>query len=298
MSVRWHTTQPSDPTTPPALWRDGAGLGWLPTPQARVIVHVANPSAGRVAGQSAGRAATDTARSLVDFRREHAIAPRIEMIAPPDVPAWPGVERLDLRTRARYHVDVACLRDGARVPEDWLDDVFVVTIAGAAPDARLGLRCVLAAQAEILDATAALDLDAIFVAHRLVRASLSVACGTVSYGDPGSGTWWAISPDDVALERAVALQAGAEPDALPVFRHFARHEARTPTAFTMADGAPTLRGYVAPARTVALGRFNATLAERRRRVLEDLRLGMQNLRRLPQFLERRVPAMKRVWRAA
>jgi hypothetical protein len=137
-----------------------------------------------------------------------------------------------------------------------------------------------------------------FGAHRLLRSDLCIACGSTTYGDPASETWWAIGPDDAALDRAIAWQAGGEPDALPVFRHFARHEALTPNADHLVDGAPRLRGYLAPAGRIAFERLVASAAVRGRRIVEDVQLGARNLRRLPQFIERRMPSAARLWRAA
>src|SRR5262249_5005273 len=157
---------------------------------------------------------------------------------------------------------------------------------------------ILAAQARLLDAPRALDLDVAFAAHRLMRSDLCVACGHEMFGDPRSTPWWAIGPDDVALERAVAARAGVTADALPVVRHFARHELLRSTHDLNPDDAPSLHGYVAPLNRVALSRLGALVAERGRRVATDLRLGAHNIKRLPQFLERRMPGVARLWRVA
>jgi hypothetical protein len=287
-AVEWRTTDARGSVTLDDAWHDAAARAWLPTHAARVIVHVVTTSARGLV--------LETARSLIEFL-QRTMAPHVELVMAGDVPEWPGVERLDLAAHPRHRVDVACLRDGALVPEAWFDDVFVATVVDYAPDRRLGIRGVLAAQAELLAGAGALDLDRIFVAHRLLRSNLCVGCGTEVFDDPASRTWWAIAQDDVALERAVAWQAGVEPDALPVFRHFAHHETRGPEELRKPNESLQLRGYVEPRARVTVARIETTALERGRRMIQDVRLGIDNLRRLPNFLERRAPAVARLWGA-
>src|SRR6185295_14281340 len=155
------TAGASDAAASQPLWRDAAARGWIPTDLVRVVVHVQGPADDvRI---------RDTTLSLIAFLKALPAAPRIEIIDGERARSWPGVERLDLRAHPRYLVDVACLRDGALVPEAWFDDLFVVTIVGVAPDRRFGLRGILAAQGALLDAPEALDLDVAFAAHRLLR---------------------------------------------------------------------------------------------------------------------------------
>ena len=293
--VTWLTTGANESAAPETLWQDIARCGWLPTQPGRVVIHAP--------GMDDDPRVRDTVRSLATFLHRLAPPPRIEIVdgtaasgtADPFAD-WPGVERLDLRRHPRYLVDVACLRDGAWIPEAWLDDLFVITVAGVAPDGRLGIRGVLAAQAALLDAPHALDLDVAFEAHRLLRPSLGVACGAITHGDARSGSWWAISPDDIALERAVASQAGLHPDALPVLRHFARHELLEPPGTLGDPGAPRIHGYTVPAWRVGLARLGETTADRSRRMVKDLELSAHNIRRLPQFLQRRMPSLARFGR--
>lgn len=287
--VTWHTAAADEAVGLDDAWREVFTRTLLPVGSGRIVVHIA-PTVAR-------ELVLDTAGSLVNFLQRSG-ASRIEIVIDRDAPAWPGVVPFDLGAQPRYRVDVACLRDGALIPAPWFEDLTVVTVADYAPDRRLGIRGILAAQAQLLGDSAALDLDVMFAAHRLMRSNLCVGCGTATFGDPRSSRWWAISPDDVALERAVAWQAGAEPDALPVFRHLARHESRPPEDLGTSKDVPRLVGHVAPAGQVAVARLEATMLERGRRIRQDVRLGLDNLGRLPQFVQRRVPAIARLWRTA
>ncbi|MBI3769548.1 MAG: hypothetical protein HY271_13815 [Deltaproteobacteria bacterium] len=239
----------------------------------------------------------DTARSLVAFLAKSSTPPRIDIIDPHgDAADWPGAGVLDPTSGPRYRTDVACLRDGALIPELWFDAFFLVTIAAAAPDRSLGLRVILAAQADMLEAPGALDLDAIVAAHRLMSSSLCISCGSITFSTPESGSWWAASPNDLTLERAVAAAAGVGSDPLPIFRHLARHEADGGTMEMTRGEAPTLRGYLEPRWRVGLRRSASNFAHGARRVGQDVRLSAQNLRRLPSFVQRRLPDVVRAWR--
>lgn len=287
--VAWQTGAVSSDDGPGRVWADAAVRGWLPNRPAHFLVHVdatAHPTLVR-----------DTARALVAFLRAQPVPPRVEILDTASMP-WSDVACRDLRREPRYLVEVAGLRDGARLPEAWLADVFIVTIAGVRADARLGLRGVLAAQATLLDAPDTLDVDVAFAAHRLLRANLFVACGPLAHDDSRSGSWWAASQNDVALERAVATQCGVVPDTLPMLRHFARHEVLTPSDADEVSGAPQLTGYVVAAWRISVSRACVRAAETGRRLAKDVQLGAQNLRRLPTFLQRRVPMLARLGRGA
>jgi hypothetical protein len=288
--VVWLTAPDGDRSRAGSLWEQAAAREWIPRTRGRVVIHVQ--------GARQDALVRDTARSLVAFLAKSSAPPRIDIIEPRgDAADWPGVGVLDPTSGPRYRTDVACLRDGALIPELWFDAFFLVTIAAAAPDRSLGLRVILAAQADMLEAPGALDLDVIVAAHRLMSSSLCISCGSITFGTPESGSWWAASPNDLALERAVASAAGVGPDALPIFRHLARHEVDDGAPEMRCDDAPTLHGYREPGWRVALRRSASNFVYGARRVGQDVRLSAQNLRRLPAFVQRRLPGTMDAWRA-
>ena len=288
--VLWSTAGVGE-SAPERLWQDAADRGWLPADAAQVVIHVYDPDGVGLAPL--------TARSLIAHVTSRRAALSVDVIdAKATASDYPRARLLDLEREPRYTVDTACLRDGAPLPALWLRDFFFVTVAAVAPDAALGLRSILAAQGALLAAPDALDLDAAFVAHRLMASSLSVACGHRSARIPASGSWWALGPEDVAVECAVAMSAGIHPASLPVLRHFARHE--LPHGFAAADvvDAPRLAAYQVPSWRVALARGAALAGHRLRQARTDAVLARRNLRRLPQFLQRRLPALSRLGRSA
>lgn len=231
-----------------------------------------------------------TARALIERARSRPLGRRIEVIdAVGHAEDWNPASLLDLRRQPRYRVDGACGRGGVSIPALWFEPFSLVTIAAAAPDPRYRVSAILAAQAPLLDPSTGLDLDLMFEAHRLVAPDLAIVCGSVIFGAPMSGSWWAVSDDDVVLEMAVAAAAGADPTSLPQLRRMARHETLTPRWHDVGSPAPRLQGYLAPPWRTALARSQRSVGYAATSAIRDVIAGMHNLQRLPQFVRRRWP---------
>jgi hypothetical protein len=267
-TVTWRTGE-----SPAPLWPQ-----ILPTTRReRVVVYVA----GR------DRLVVETAQSLLDWLNRQQLAERVEVLdLSGDRSPWGGNALVDLNT-APLRIDAARLRAGATVPALWLEDFLLVAVCAAAPDPQSGLSAVLAAQARLLGGGVARTCDLFYEAHRLLAADVSVACGSLRFGERGSGTWWAGSDSDVALEAAIARAAGGAPERLLQLRHLAQRE---PLDLRVSEGgrAPSLQGYLAPAWRTWLGRAGAEGGYVVRTAVEDLRAAASNLRRTRSFLERRL----------
>lgn len=247
----------------------------------RAIIHLACPTRSAIA--------YETTRSLLAFLREQTDGTCHVLESGGDASRWSGTERIDLDCSGRLKVDAACLRNGALVPSLWLEDFFLVTVAGVTADPRYGIRGVLAAQATLLNVTGAEDLGAIFEAHRLLAADLNVACGTRRGELADSDSWWAASTDDVSLECAIAAASGITPMELPHLRYMARHETM-PTA-TDTPGAIRLENNVAPPSTIRLTHASREIRRWTDAIRQDVTLASANLHRIPQFIERRWPGL-------
>ena len=258
-AVTWHTDGSVEALWPAVL---------RGTPHERVVVHV-----GSAGGQ---RHAAETAKSLVAFLRTQHPAGRVDVI---------DLARDPSPCEPRILVDAVRLRAGASVPTLWLEPFFLIRVCDATPDPRYGVTSVLAAQATLLDGTHDRDLDVIYEAHRLLAADLSIACGSVRFGERASGPWWAASASDVALEAGVAFAAGAVPERLPHLRHVARHE--IVSLEPSFDGTPpALAGYLTPRWHVRLRRVLVDAGHLGRTIRADGAAAAANLYRIPDFIQR------------
>jgi len=280
--VRWTKGAPGGLHPEDAWWQSLTDAGWLSARGGCIVIHVARSARSTLV--------VETARSLIAYLRRTNDA-MIDVIDPGgSATAWPGLGWIDLAATERLRIDAVCLRNGAMVPTLWLDDFLLVTVTGAAPDARYGLAGILAAQADLFPEAERDDLEAAYEAHRLLAADLDIACGTRRYGAPDSESWWAASDDDVSLERALAAAAGVAPATLPALQYLARHELMT-APNEISAGAVALERYVAPAGTVRAARTRTRLARLGRMIREDVGLASVNLHRIPQFIERRWPGL-------
>lgn len=284
--VIWQTSEAADVTAIERLWQDVATRGWLDATCAHVVIHVA--------GWTPDDVAVRTARVLMDILRRDRPSCTISVVDDHAAAAeWPGARLLDVSRRPVHRVDSACLRGGAPIPELWLEDFRLITVAAVAPHPKLRLAAILAAQARLVSAPDAREVERMYVAHRLMASDVGVACGTLSFGDDKSPRWWASSADDIALETHVAAAAGATPVELPHCRYLARHEVLSLASVSVRGRSPVLRGYLASPAGAFARQGLADLGFLGRRTMDDCRRAAANLHRLPQFVRRRLPAALR-----
>lgn len=280
--AHWTKAAASTDHPPDSWWRALADAGGLDgATNRRAVVHVARSSRNRLA--------VETARSLIAFLRPTSGS--VEVIDPAGSAAeWPGIGWIDLASCERVRIDAVCLRNGAAIPSLWLEDFFLITVTGIAPDPRYGIAGILAGQAGLLVDAGRDDLGAIFEAHRLLAADLNVACGTLRFLSAESESWWAASTEDVSLECAIAAAAGAQPATLPHLRYLAQHEVMTTTGETTA--APyALQDYLPSQSAISRARAWARAARLAWMVRQDVGLAAANLYRIPEFIERRWPGL-------
>jgi hypothetical protein len=252
---------------------------WSRSAADRFVIHVARKDASPVVAE--------IARTFVRHLSEMVTRPRIGIIDPAARPGeWAPHTVIPIGGIKRYRVAVARLRAGAAIPALWLEPFSLVTIAGAAPDVRLRLHAALAAQASLLDGEGR-DVDVLFEAHRLMPSDLAIACGSLTFGDPGSGTWWAASDDDVALEAAVVRASGGRLDTIPHLRHFRRHELIEPSPTDTDETSVRLHGHLASAARTRVARLGVATRHAGRTLRDDVARAAENLHRIPQFVVRR-----------
>jgi len=277
-AVRWHIGDAAEEGR--ALWPELERAGWFGHHR-RIVIHV--PQAGRTP------LATATARSLIRFLTASGGPTRVDVIdSPEDAAAWQPATVVDPRVHSGLRVESPGVPDGTPIPELWLEEFCPVTIAPARPDRAYGLAGVLVGQAELVVEEQAFDLDRIAEAYRLLAPAVSVVCGAVDYDGPGA-SWWAASTDAATLDRAVARAAGYRPEDVPYLAYLERHT-RVNDGPAADATAPRLRGYQSSSLAVRAERARRRLAHVRRTVIDDTRRGAINLRRIPDFIRRRLPA--------
>lgn len=179
------------------------------------------------------------------------------------------------------------------VPMDWFDSFFLVTVTGIGPDPLGRVHGVLGAQAEPLRqlgndiAPEALLCEA----HRLAASDLVIACGTLDRNDESSEAWWIVSSSDVAADVVISRACGVAPGQLPVLRAFATHEV-LPTVAEIGSDPPDLTGIPAPALSARVRATWAGMTVAGRALVRDVQTIGQNLRKVPNFVRRKMAARR------
>ena len=249
-----------------------AALGWLNVDAcARTLLHVA--ARGR------STLVAETARALAAHLRGRVRASQaavLDLVDP--TAAWEGLPRLDLSPETAITVRG---RRGAtvKVPPQYFESWFVITVATVHADPRWRVSGVLAAQAEVLER---LDPGAprerlLVEAHRLGASDLAIACGTTGEGE----AWWAFSPSDVLVESAIAGAAGIAPRDLPSIRTIAQHELIDGGELPGVDAGPMLAEMLAVRERTKAAMW---------RTREDVERIARTLRKVPHALRRRSAA--------
>ena len=249
-----------------------AALGWLNVGAcARTLLHVA----------ARGRSplVEETARALAAHLRGRVAVDQAAVLDLADsTNEWEGLPRLALSPGAA--VSVRGRRGIAvKVPPQYFESWFVITVATVHADPRWRVSGVLAAQAEVLEHLdpGAPRAQLLVEAHRLAASDLAVACGTTGEGE----AWWAFSPSDLLVESAIAGAAGIAPRDLPSIRAIAQHELVDGGELPGVDAGPML------AEMLAVREQGRAAVWRAR---EDLHRIMRTLRKVPHALRRRIAA--------
>jgi hypothetical protein len=280
LSVLVHRHRGPRPIGLDALWEEVRRRSWIVPSAPRIVIQVDQ--------QRRSPLVVETARSLAAFVGGLAPSARVEIA---DAAAE---ERPSRAADVESAVTVAgMVAHSLRLPAWWFESCVVITVAGVEPDAVTRLSSALDAQAEPLRALNPLTPLATlaYEAHRLFASDLVVACATCRRDDPSSDACWFVSPNDVAVEMALARSSGGDPAEMPSLKMIAQHEILPHVALEQAI--PMLSGYVAPAWQAKVHAARNRIATTRHAIVQDVVAVRRNLRRIPPAIRRRLAARKR-----
>jgi len=252
------------------IWDRVVREGWVDDETGRRIVV-------RVAQTWRTPVVLETARSLATALAQRL--PRAEV-------------RVDEDSEVRDVIHVAGIATtDVRIPIDWFEPSFLVTVTGIGPDPLVRLHGVLAAQTEPLRhlGNEGMLSGLVYESHRLGGSDLSIACGTTVRADENGEAWWIVSTNDVAADLALARACGLESHGLPCLQAVAAHEL-LPGYRVIGDEIPLLAGFGAAALPVRMRVRFAKVAASGRALARDLRAIPGNLGKIPNFARRRFAA--------
>lgn len=269
------------------LWEQIEELGWFDHEAPRALVQIGQGCRSSLA--------LETVRSLASFLRERVPQVPVHVVdAAARAGDWDGFELYDLATNEALCIAAVAAKRGLRVPTLWLESSFLITVAGAHPDPATRLAAVLDAQADPLRILGNHYTPEVltYEAHRLAASNLSIACGFANWGDPASERWWAASPNDVAVDQVIATMAGADYLELPLLRSLTRHETFA-TRAELRGSLPFLTAYLAPIWATRAAAACSRLRAFGHGVGDDLVTARRTVRKMPDFIRRRLAARKR-----
>jgi hypothetical protein len=263
-----------------SLWQRVAELGWLPVATPRIVIQIGQAWRSPIV--------EETARSLIEFLGNHVDVAIDVLDAAAAGDRWGRARVRNVAAEDTLDLSADAMRGALTVPRLWFESFSLVTITGAGPSAASRISCVLDAQADPLRrlGNPPVREALIYEAHRLAGSDLAVACGHVGKDDPASRRWWAVSASDVAVDQAVASEAGIEQPDVRDVRALARHELVAPPP-EMLGNLPRLRGHAAPPWQMRVAAVRTTALACRHVLSHDLAMLRSNLHRVPGFLRRR-----------